>query len=39
LPSGSSGLILNDQHWRLVGVVVAFPDHTQGPMAERDHIA
>jgi hypothetical protein len=33
-----SGHFLHDQHRRLVGIVVSLPDHSQRPMAERDHI-
>jgi hypothetical protein len=36
---GASSGALNDQHRRLVGIVVSLSDHSQRAMAERDHIA
>jgi hypothetical protein len=39
LASSSCRRFLNDQDGRLVGVVIALPDHPQRPAAERNHVA
>jgi hypothetical protein len=36
---GEWALLIHDQHWRLVGIVVSLSDHTKLPAPERDHVA